>query len=408
MIIEGSRVTVNRRENVRGQPMLTMVHNNPARVGNGMLRVDRKFHVGMQNYAAHVQTPLTTIHPEMAPGQPIMDPIEVSCSELSYRVITLKTDATWRLLPSESLRLREEISRSSLIYGSGLGSSKIARELGVPYILILEYDLQTKMVSETSEIKGIRRNLRRARCVWHHVTENIPEIRRAHSLHCNGYPIYDATRRYNANSLLYFDSRMLTDMIISPEDLARRLRTRTDRPFRMLFSGRYERMKGTADAVRVAVECIRRGLNIEMDFYGQGNLRDEMINIAARSLRPGRIRIHDPVPYNELIEISKSFDLFICCHIQSDPSCTYLESFGAGLPIVGYANRMWQRLSEASGAGFASPIGQPNRVADDVERLLSAPDLMSTMSEEARGFAARHCFELEAQKRIDALNIALS
>jgi glycosyltransferase involved in cell wall biosynthesis len=385
-----------------------MVHNNPARVGNNMLKVDRKFHVGMQNYAAQIQTPLTTINPEMAPGQTIMDLIEVPCSELSYRVITIKTDAALGPLPSESSRLRDEISRSGLIYGTGLGSSKIARELGIPYIPILEYDLQTKMVVETSAIKGLRRNLRRARCVWHHVTENIPEIRRAHSLHCNGYPIYDATRRYNANSLLFFDSRMSTDMIISPEELATRLTTRTERPFRMLFSGRYESMKGTADAVRVAVECLRRGLNIEMDFYGQGNLRDEMINIAAQSSRPGRIRIHDPLPYTELVKISKSFDLFVCCHIQNDPSCTYLESFGAGLPIVGYANRMWRRLSEASGAGFASPMGQPEKVADDVERLLSGPDLMSTMSEKARGFAARHCFELEARKRIDALNNALS
>lgn len=388
--------------------MLTMVHSNPARVGNDMLKVDRKFHVGMQNYAAQIQTPLTTVHPEMAPGQTIMDPIEVPCAELSYRVITIKTDAALRPLPSESLRLRDEISRSSLIYGTGLGSSKIARELGIPYILILEYDLQTQMVVQTSEIKGIRRHVRRARCVWHHVTENIPEIRKAHSLHCNGYPIYEDTHRYNANSLLFFDSRMSTDMIITAEDLAMRLSTRTDRPVRLLFSGRYERMKGSADAVRVAVECIRRGLNIQMDFYGQGNLREEMINIAAQSPRPGCIRIHDPVPYTELVKISKSFDLFVCCHIQSDPSCTYLESFGAGLPIVGYANRMWRRLSEASGAGFASPMGQPEKVADDVERLLSAPDLLSTMSEKAREFAARHCFELEARKRIDALNSALS
>jgi glycosyltransferase involved in cell wall biosynthesis len=388
--------------------MLTMVHNNPARVGNNMLRVDRKFHVGMQNYAAHIQTPLTTINPELAPGETIMDPVEVPCAEISYRVITIKTDAALCPLPSESSRLRDEISRSSLIYGTGLDSSKIARELGIPYIPILEHDLQTRMAVVTSGIKGMRRNVRRVRCVWHHLTGNIPEIRKAHSLHCNGYPVYDATRRYNANSLLFLDSRMSADMIISPEDLATRLTTRTERPLRMLFSGRYERIKGTADAVRVAVECIRRGLNIEMDFYGQGNLRDEMITIAAQSLKPERIRIHDSVPYTELVKISKAFDLFVCCHIQSDPSCTYLESFGAGLPIVGYANRMWRRLSEASGAGFASPMGHPEKVADDVERLLSAPDLVSTMSEMARGFAARHCFELEAQKRIDALNNALS
>jgi len=233
-------------------------------------------------------------------------------------------------------------------------------------------------------------------------------MRSAHSLHCNGYPIYDATRRYNANSLLYLDSRMSADMIIPQQELDARLATRVGHPLRLLFSGRYERMKGADDAVRVAVECLRRGLDVEMHFYGQGSLRGEMELIAATAQRPGRIFIHDAVPYTELVTISRSFDLFVCCHIQSDPSCTYLESFGAGLPIVGYANRMWRRLRETSGAGLASPMGSPAKVVDDVEKVLLNSEVLSTMSKKALAFAQQHCFELEFRKRTDALNNAIA
>ena len=108
------------------------------------------------------------------------------------------------------------------------------------------------------------------------------------------------------------------------------------------------------------------------------------------------------------MEPSREFDIFVCCHIQNDPSCTYLESFGAGLPIVGYANRMWRRLSEESGAGFCSTLGDPVAVADDVYRLASDLELLSTLSERARRFAIEHTFERELKKRTDALNAALA
>jgi glycosyltransferase involved in cell wall biosynthesis len=253
-----------------------------------------------------------------------------------------------------------------------------------------------------------RRAVRAARCAWKYATRAIADMRGAHSLHCNGYPIYEAARHHNANRLLYLDSRMSADMVMPREELAARLATRTKRPLRLLFSGRYERMKGADDALRVAVECLRRGLDIEMHCYGQGSLRGEMERIAAKAERPARIFINDAVPYTELVSISRTFDIFVCCHIQSDPSCTYLESFGAGLPVVGYGNRMWRRLCETSGAGYVSPIGRPEKAADNVARLLSHPEVLAAMSDKALAFARLHCFESEFRKRIDALNCAIA
>jgi hypothetical protein len=60
-----------------------------------------------------------------------------------------------------------------------------------------------------------------------------------------------------------------------------------------------------------------------------------------------------------------------CCHVQADPSCNYLESFGAGLPVLGCSNRMWRGLAKASGAGCSAPIGRPEKLADAVASLTS-------------------------------------
>lgn len=385
-----------------------MAQANPAKVENGLYQVDRKFLAGMQRYAEQICRPLLTVHPEATVGARIMDRVEVPCAELPFEVMTVRVDGWGQTLPADSPRLRNAIGASGLIYGMGLGAPKLARALGVPYILVLENDLGTRMRLTASETTSpLRRASRAARCAWRHVTIDVPEMRRAHSLHCNGYPVYEATRAHNSKRLLYLDSRMSEDLLISREELTARLAGRTGRPLRLLFSGRYERIKGVEDVVRVGLQCLRRGLDVEMHCYGEGSLRADMEALAATADRPDRIRIHESVPYPELVKIARSFDVFVCCHIQSDPSCTYLESLGAGLPIVGYDNRMWRSLCRHSGAGFSSRLGQPDALADGLQHLAADRETLAAMSLKALEFARQHCYEREFAKRIEALNSAL-
>jgi glycosyltransferase involved in cell wall biosynthesis len=367
--------------------------------------VDRKFHLGMQAYVSQIKEPILSVHPETNPGELMMDPVNIPFEQLGYRVMTLKTDHASRPLAGELDRLREQILQCRLVYGNALGSIKLARELGVPYILLLECDLRTQITINISQVSHVVRKLvRAARCILNYVAEEIPDMRAAYSLHCNGYPVFDESGKFNSNRLLYLDSRMSVDMVIPEEQLKARLSSRTGRPLRLLFSGRYEPLKGAVDAVRVAIECLTRGLDIEMHCYGQGSLYSEMKRLAAGY---SRIHVYDAIPFPELVERSRSFDLFICCHIQSDPSCTYLESFGAALPIIGYSNRMWHRLNDESGVGFRSPIGRPREVADHVQILASNFELLEKMSMQARHFALEHTFEREFAKRIEAMNTTL-
>ena len=391
-----------------GRKGILMAQANAARLENGHFQVDRKFLVGMQRYAEQVRGPLLTVHPQATAETHIMDRVEVPCSELPFDVMTVNVDGWGTTLPTDVPRLRDVMSRSALVYGMGLGAPQLALALGVPYILVLENDLRTRMVLAASQTSSpLRRASRAVRCAWRHLTIDIPEMRRAHSLHCNGYPVYDATRPHNPKRLLYLDSRMSEDMLISPEELTARLASRTGRPLRLLYSGRYERMKGVEDVVKVGLECLRRGLDVEMHCYGEGSQQSDM-EALARASHPGRIHINGSVPYPELVKIARTFDVFVCCHIQSDPSCTYLESLGAGLPIVGYDNRMWSSLCRDSGAGLSSPLGRPAAVADDIQRLASGHETLVAMSVKALEFARQHCYEREFAKRIEALNGALA
>lgn len=391
---------------VQGKSMncLLMAHQNIAKVEGGILTVDRKFHVGMLSYANGISAPIVTIHPE-SDTQPVMDPVQVAVKDLPYQIMTVKVDRGGNPLPSERPRLLQIIAGSKLVYGDGLSAPAIARRIGIPYIPILEYDLQTRTKVATANVKNpIRRAVRVVRTALNY-RKHLGSLRHAHSLHCNGYPIYDATRPYNKNSLLYLDSRMSKNLIISKLELETRL-ARVKRPVRLLYSGRYEQMKGVLDAVLAAEISLRLGFDIEMHCFGQGTLKADIEKVARRS--GGRIVIHDAVPYTDLVNIARGFDVFVCCHVQNDPSCTYLESFGAGLPIVGYANRMWQRLCQESGAGLVSQMGSPSKVAQNIGRLNADPVLLAKLSWNALTFANAHCYENEWAKRIDAINAAIA
>jgi colanic acid/amylovoran biosynthesis glycosyltransferase len=381
--------------------MLTMVHGNGVRVEGGMLQADRKFLIGMQRYAESIDTPLMTINPEMPLGG-TMDLVEVPYKNLGFEVMTIGEGADAH---ETYTRLSSQIARSNLLYGTtGLGCARIARKLGVPYMLVLETDLKTQIILSAMQVDSLaRRGVRSLRCVKRYAFDGIPAMRGARALHCNGYPIYEESRFFNDSRLLYLDSRMSADMVIAKEKLETRLRNRIGKPFRLLFSGRYERIKGADDCVRVALECLRRGMNIEMHCYGQGSLRNAMLQLAQQS-PAGSIHIHEAIPYPELVQRSHEFDLFVCCHIQSDPSCTYLETFGAGLPIVGYANRMLLGLGKASGCAHATPLGNTMAVADDIARLLNDAESLATMSRGAREFALAHTFEREFSLRTDSIN----
>ena len=380
-----------------------MIHSNPVLVADGMLTVDRKFHTGMLNYAEHLKYRIITVNPLARASGQIMDGVTVPLVKLPYAVEPVQCDLRMNLEGSEVKRLRQVIAGSALVYGNGFGAAKIARELAVPYIPMIEYDLQTQITVTTAGVRNLaKRAVRTARCLLDYTTVQLSDISRAHSVHCNGYPIFDVASRYNPNTLLYLDSRMSRDMIISDEELRQRCYNRPGRPLRLLYSGRYERMKGADDAVMVALACFQQGLDIEMHCYGQGSLKPSMLKLA--SARADRIHIHDAVPYPQLVQIARTFDLFVCCHIQNDPSCTYLESIGAGLPIAGYANKMWLGLLKASGAGVASPLHRHRMLAALIRDSLGQ---LSEMSHRAVAFARAHNFEREFARRIAALNDAI-
>lgn len=229
------------------------------------------------------------------------------------------------------------------------------------------------------------------------------EIRSAHGLQCNGTPTYETLARHSPAPLLYFDNRVLRGHCASREDIDARFESlRRHRKLRLLFSGRLHPIKGVHHLVPMARLLKERNIDFELRIAGDGPMKDLLARqIAAHGLHE-QVQLLGTLEFlQELMPMLKNeIDLFVCPHLQGDPSCTYLETLCGGVPIVGYANEAWQGLQRLSSAGRLCALGRPEALAAAIEALSFDLHGLRALANHARDFALQHVFEVEFERRV--------
>ncbi|GAA4485996.1 glycosyltransferase [Microbacterium panaciterrae] len=166
----------------------------------------------------------------------------------------------------------------------------------------------------------------------------------AAGLQCNGLAAWDAYARLSPSPLAFRDHR------IRAADLAlARTRDTWDgrRPLRVAFSGRITAVKGPRTVLDVAA------LMPEVEFVvlGDGDQRAELQRRA-----PGNVRFAGFLAFAEWTAyVREHVDLALLPYPQGDPSGTYYEALGSGVPVVGARNTTWRRLADDEGLGWAEP-----------------------------------------------------
>ena len=114
------------------------------------------------------------------------------------------------------------------------------------------------------------------------------------------------------------------------------------------------------------------------------------------------VRLRGVVDFaSELVPFVKSnLDLFISCHRQSDPSCTYLETYACGVPIVGYNNRAYLGILANHDVGWSVAMNDIEGLTDLIARLNIQRNEIKIKAINAATFAREHTFEATFQRRI--------
>ncbi len=229
---------------------------------------------------------------------------------------------------------------------------------------------------------------------------------RATALQANGTPATRHYSRVNNNILTYFDTRLSdAQQVTTSERDARKARLLSQAPLRLAFSGRLERLKGADHLVPVARQLLKKGVDFHLDIFGPGSLEQSMRDAVAAAALADHVTFHGPVDFDDtLVPWMKAHaDIFLCCHRQSDPSCTYLETLGCGVPIMGYDNLAFSGLLGLADVGWKVPIGNVDAIVDCLYRLNSKRAEICTKSDAAADFSADHSFEKTFSMRVEHL-----
>ena len=288
-----------------------------------------------------------------------------------------------------------------------LGIPDVAKGLGAKLAGTLEYTLATRLDINAAEqgrnwprrlVRNVRLRLRHRR--------RLAFLAAMTSLQANGYPAFDLCKAYDPNTLLFLDNRMTRDLYGTGSDMAaRRERLLSGAPLRLVFSGRLERLKGAHDLLPVAAILQQKGVPFTLEIFGVGSLQEELAEGIARSDLSGQVSLHAPLDFETGLvpHLCKNADIFLCCHRQADPSCTYIESMAAGLTVAGFDNEMWRALHEDSGCGALAPMGNHAALAGRVTEMHENRERLASDCERALEFAQGHGFEALSARRMEHL-----
>lgn len=379
---------------------MLMIAPAPVTETGAKLRLDVKFVEGMRVQQAYWPSRITVLLRRGGPAIPFGR--DYDRSELPFDLVLID--------PQEELSARH-LTGHDLIYAGAddfhcLGLTDHLQP-GQKIVYVIEYTHETrKQILNLDRGRGMLSRVRGSIWLKQQEQRRVRAFKAADALQVNGYPAHALYGPLSPDTLLYLDGRMTPDLFATEAEMAaREARLASGGPLRLVFSGRLETMKGAQDLMPVARRLSDLGVNFTLDVFGTGALEGEIAAGRAALPDPDRIRLHGAVDFDTvLVPFTRTqADIFLGCHRQSDPSCTYVEVMGCGVAIASYDNRMWTGLNAAAKAGWEAPLGQPLALADKIAEIARNPLAISHAARAALAFSKAHGFLPEFKRRMEHL-----
>lgn len=381
---------------------LLMCAPAPVSDGGGELKLDTKFVDGMFTHVRDWGGPITCIL--WRTDQDIPFGKVYPRSDLPFELIILDQKEP---LPEYVLEGVSVAMLSADLPDIGFLARQV-RRAKLPFVVAIEYTLATRLRILWLDGRGSPlRRLRSAIWLLSHERKAQKAMRCADGVQFNGFPARDSYSKLNSNNLLYLDNRMSPSMFISALELSEKEdRLRQGAPLRLIHSGRLEYLKGSQDLPQLMGLLREKGINATLDVFGAGSLSGKLRTEFAPYGES--VKMHEPVDFEtELVPINRTkADIFISCHRQQDPSCSYLEAMGCGLAVAGYANQMWSGLQGASRAGGIAPLADIPALAKIIAHWDKDRETLTSTCADGVEFARQHSFPTEFKKRMDHIRSA--
>lgn len=366
------------------------------RVGDHSIIITRKFVEGMARYAELWDGPVSCVAREEHEVTDNLDNIQVRLKDLPFKVEFLRPGGRWEEHLGDAALVLVTLSQ----HFTHLTDWCAARN--VPLVFVSELTWRTRLqIARTTESNPLKL-ARKSSFTLQEELRNRRAVAAAAGIQCNGTPTFRAYQVVSPDALLYFDSRTTNAMVASEEGVRERLMRAPGARLRLAFSGRLLAIKGVDHLVPVAAALRQLGVDFSLRIFGAGA---EEANIRAaidHHQLADRVKLEGTLDFaTQLTPLIRSeIDLFVCCHRQGDPSCTYLETMSCGVPVVGYANEALAGVLEHADAGLAVPMDNVDRLASAIASIAGNLPGLERWSLNALRFAQAHTFEKTFERRM--------
>ena len=165
----------------------------------------------------------------------------------------------------------------------------------------------------------------------------------------------------------------------------------------LLFVGNFVEQKGVVDLAAALVELRDRGIDFRATLLGHGPMMPEVLGI----VKPlgCDVQFREVVSHEMLVDVFRSADLFVLPSRREGVGLLVcLESLSCGVPVVaGRAGGLPEIVSDGENGMLVEP-GNPDALADTIQRLLEDPAGLSALAGAARDSALPYSEATQAEK----------
>lgn len=164
----------------------------------------------------------------------------------------------------------------------------------------------------------------------------------------------------------------------------------------LLTVARLIKRKGIDDLIR-AVPAITKGhQNIKVRIIGEGNMGDELKELAQKLAVSNHIEFLGYVPHDEIATYYSSSDIFVLPSKNEGMSNTVLEAMASGLPVITTDTGGTQELINEN--GIIIPCGEPDAISKAVLNLINDDKLRKSMGARSREIAESMSWKIVANE----------
>lgn len=276
-------------------------------------------------------------------------------------------------------------------------SYQVILDSGTPVVFTSEQDLRIRFDIQLLAERGLFRRARVAAGIVRRERVVRRLARAAAGLQCNGFAAWNGYARYNENAILFHDHRMTTEDV---ERAGRSSGWDGRRALQLGFSGRLIDIKGPRYFIELAERLSDIRPEIGLHVLGTGALEHALKATAGKN-----VVFHGFLDFDTQWKefVRDNIDVMILPHVQGDPSCTYFEAMGCGVPILGFHNQMLTPLVRRHSIGWTVPQKDVAALAEVVTNIVAEPNPWKIARDNALSFMREHDFDTVSRQRITHL-----